>query len=430
MPAHLYGVPDDTGGSMTEIADAADIETVAAPHTAPVEDWTTDYDIFDHDYVVDPVPVWKDLRDGCPIARSERWGGSWLPTRHADVQAMAKMVPELSSLDPLVVTIPEEMAVPNPEGLSAAPISADPPVSSWTRRMILPAFSPKSVLKHADYTRSICNDLIDSFIDTGSCDAAGDYAQQIPPRVIAHMLGFDPSMADQFVIWVRGLLENGLTNPASREAYREQLMGFLKEEIVDRFDTPRDDLISELVHMDVPEMEGREIATVMGIANLLIIAGIDTTWSSIGSAIFHFGTHADDRHRLSADHDLFPTAIEEMLRYYSPVTMGRVASVDVEFNGCPIKKGDKVLMNFPGANHDPEAFENPEEIQIDRTRNRHIAFGSGIHRCAGSNLARLEMDVALRTWFERIPEFEVSDQHAVTWAGGQVRGPRHLPVSF
>ena len=110
--------------------------------------------------------------------------------------------------------------------------------------------------------------------------------------------------------------------------------------------------------------------------------------------------------------------------------MGRNAAQDVEYGGVTFRKGDKVLMNFPGANHDPEVFENPDEVILDRQRNRHIAFGAGIHRCAGSNLARMEMEVALRTWFERIPEFTLADPDAVTWSGGQIRGPRILPVEF
>ena len=119
---------------------------------------------------------------------------------------------------------------------------------------------------------------------------------------------------------------------------------------------------------------------------------------------------------------MWDTAIEELLRFYAPVTMARNATEDVEYGGVTFKKGDKILMNFPGANHDPDHFENPHEVQLDRQRNRHIAFGVGIHRCAGSNLARMEMEVALKTWFERIPEFTLSDPDAVTWAGGQVRG--------
>ena len=399
--------------------------------TPPVEDWNTDYDIFDPDYVVDPVPMWKDMRQECPVAHTERWGGSWMPTRHADLQAMAKMVPQLSSKAPLVVELPEgDPNEDNPDGLNAPPISADPPEATWTRKMILPTFAPKAVEQYRSFTEELCHQLIDGFIDTGECDAAVDYAQQIPPRVIAHLLGLDPTRADEFTEWVRGVLELGLADPPVRIHYRDKILTFLREEVTDRFLNPRDDKISELLAMDVPEMEGREVQVVIGIANLLLIAGIDTTWSSIGSALFHFGSHPDDRHRLSADHSLFPTATEEMLRYYSPVTMARVAQEDVEYGDVVIREGDKVLMNFPAANHDPEVFENPEDIQIDRQRNRHIAFGSGIHRCAGSNLARLEMDVALRTWFERIPEFELADPDAVTWAGGQVRGPRQLPMRF
>ncbi|MCY4501499.1 MAG: cytochrome P450, partial [Alphaproteobacteria bacterium] len=111
-------------------------------------------------------------------------------------------------------------------------------------------------------------------------------------------------------------------------------------------------------------------------------------------------------------------------------TMGRKVMEPVEFGGVEMKPGDKVLLNFPGANRDPAAFEKPDEAQLDRKRNRHMAFGLGIHRCAGSNLARMEMQVALRTWFERIGDFELADPDAVTWAGGQVRGPRTVPVRF
>jgi hypothetical protein len=124
-----------------------------------------------------------------------------------------------------------------------------------------------------------------------------------------------------------------------------------------------------------------------------------------------------------------PTALEELLRAYSPVTMAREVTTDIEYAGCPMKAGDKVLMNFPAANRDPEAFDHPEVVQLDRAHNRHVAFGSGIHRCAGSNLARMELQVALEEWLARIPEFSLAEGE-VTWAGGQVRGPRQLPVVF
>ncbi len=134
--------------------------------------------------------------------------------------------------------------------------------------------------------------------------------------------------------------------------------------------------------------------------------------------------------RLATDPEAMPLAVEELLRAYSPVTMARVVTEDIEFGGCPMKAGDKVLMNFPAANRDPEAFEDPDRVVLDRELNRHVAFGSGIHRCAGSNLARMELRVALEEWLARIPDFGLAEGAEVTWAGGQVRGPRQLPVAF
>ena len=122
--------------------------------------------------------------------------------------------------------------------------------------------------------------------------------------------------------------------------------------------------------------------------------------------------------------------ISVLLRAYSPVTMARIVAEDTEFKGCPMKAGDRVLMNFPGANRDPEAFERADEVVLDRALNRHLAFGAGIHRCAGSNLARMELTVALEEWLRRMPEFRLADGAEVTWAGGQVRGPRSIPVVF
>ena len=125
-----------------------------------------------------------------------------------------------------------------------------------------------------------------------------------------------------------------------------------------------------------------------------------------------------------------PFAIEELLRAYSPVTMARIVTKDVSFAHCPMKAGDRVLMNFPSANRDPEAFDEADKVVLDRAVNRHVAFGSGIHRCAGSNLARMELRVALEEWLRRVPDFQLEKGREVTWAGGQVRGPRTLPVVF
>ncbi len=398
--------------------------------TAPVGDWATDYDIFDPGYVRDPVPIWRELRQTCPIARTERWGGSWLPTRYEDMQAFVRMVPALSSKEPIVVPAPETDDPENDEhGLDAPPITSDPPEQIPMRRLILPFFTPKAVAVHRPYTEQLCHQLIDDFIERGACDAAVQYAQQIPPRIIAHVIGVDPDRSDDFVEWVRGVLELGLSQPELRIKYRRIIRQFFAELVAERRAKPTGDLISTLL---AQELDGEPLTdnTVIGMCNLLLIAGIDTTWSSIGSALWHLSTHPADRQRLAAEPDLFPTAIEELLRAYSPVTMARQATEEIQAGDVTFQPGDRVLLNFPAANRDPDAFERADEVVLDRERNRHIAFGVGNHRCAGSNLARMEMDAALRIWFERIPEFELADPDAVTWSGGQVRGPRTLPVTF
>ena len=394
----------------------------------PVGDWTTDYDILDPDYVADPYPVWDDLRGQCPIAHSDRWGGSWLPTRYEDVQRFAQDHVHFSSSDVAVLTFTPEERPPRPIEIPVPPIDQDQPVHTWTRRLLLPWFSHSRVAEYEPYTRDLCNRLIDGFIESGSADAAGDYARQIPVRVIALLLGVPEEMADTFTGWVQDVLEfahDEKRSGAATDALTEYLVARLEE----RRTAPGDDLISSLLQADV-EGEPVDDLIILGMAALTLIAGVDTTWSSIGSAMLHLATHPADVRRLVDEPELMPLAIEELLRAYSPVTMARIATEDIEVGGCPIKAGDKVLMNFPGANRDPEVFDRPDEVILDRAHNRHVAFGAGIHRCAGSNLARMELRVAIETWIERIPEFRLADGAEVTWAGGQVRGPRQVPVVF
>ena len=395
---------------------------------APVSDWTTDYDIFDPDYVADPVPVWDDLRGSCPIAHTERWGGSWLPTSYADVSAIAHDVEHFSSRSISVVPPPEDDVGPTGFAIPVPPIDCDPPVHTWARRLLLPWFSHRRVDEYEPVTRALCHRLIDGFIDSGQADAAAGYAQQIPARVIALTLGVPGEMADTFTGWVRDVLEFA-HDEARRNAGRDAIALYLMEKMEERRTEPGDDLISVLLHTEVDGAPVPDLH-VLGTAALTLIAGVDTTWSGIGSALWHLATHEGDRRRLAAEPELMPTAIEELLRAYSPVTMAREVNEDITVAGCPMKAGDRVLMNFPAANRDPDVFDRPDEVVLDRAVNRHLAFGVGIHRCAGSNLARMELTVALETWLARIPEFRLAEGAEVTWAGGQVRGPRTLPVVF
>ncbi len=409
--------------------------STGAPVTPPVTDWASDYDIFDPQYVADPYGIWDELRESCPMAHSNRWGGSWLPTRYADVYAIAHDIEKFPSgngisVVPMVDIAPDGTNAPAPTApvltSGVPPISADPPLHTWTRRLVLPTMSPARVAEYEVFTRELCGRLVDDVIARGEGDAAAEYAQQIPVRVIGHILGVPESMAGTFTEWVRDVLEFA-HDPERRRRGIVGIIGYLQEAIAEREAVPTDDFISELLNS---EHDGEPITrdVVMGMCALLLIAGIDTTWSSIGSTMWHLAAHPDDRRRLIAEPDLMPTAIEEFLRAYAPVTMARRLVEDTDYNGCPIKAGERILMNFPGANRDPEVFPDADKVILDRQQNRHLAFGAGIHRCAGSNLARMELRVAVEEWLERIPEFELVDPALVTWAGGQVRGPRSIPV--
>lgn len=395
-------------------------------------DWATDYDIFDPRYVNDPFRIWDTLRESCPIAHTTRWGGSWLPTTYEDVTNIARDIETFPSGGGIAV-IPPTTNDPNagpPQLLpyGVPPISADPPLHTWTRRLILPWMSPQKSASYEPMTRELCNRLIDGFIATGRADLAADYAQQIPVRVIAHILGVPTDMSDTFTGWVRDVLEFAY-DAERRQRGTMGVIQFFIDALAERRENPGDDLISELLHTRI-DGEPIEDSIIIGMCALMLIAGVDTTWSAIGSSIWHLAAHPEDRRRLVAEPELMPTAIEEFLRAYSPVTMARRLLEDVEYKGCPMKAGERVLMNFPGANRDPEVFDRPDEGILDRAINRHVAFGAGIHRCAGSNLARMELRVSIEAWLARIPEFELLDPSAVTWAGGQVRGPRSAVVSF
>jgi cytochrome P450 len=200
---------------------------------------------------------------------------------------------------------------------------------------------------------------------------------------------------------------------------------YIRDLIEDHRENPRDDLTSFLLGV---EINGEPASTRMvgGMIILLLIAGVDTTWSAIGTSLWHLAQNQDDTTRLVEDPDVMMFALEEFLRAYAPVTMARLVAQDHDFHGIEMKKDDWVLLPFPAANRDPKQFEDPDTFIIDREQNRHAAFGLGIHRCIGSNLARLELKVAIEEFVKRFPAFELAGD--VRWSIGQVRGPRELPV--
>ncbi|HUR01024.1 MAG TPA: cytochrome P450 [Nonomuraea sp.] len=393
--------------------------------TGPVSDWATDFSHAEPEWAADPYPIQDELRERCPIAHTERFGGGWLPTRYEDVAAIAYDTEHFSSRAIIMSNFrpPPEMA---PVG-GTPPISSDPPFHHHARKLLLPAFTKSAVARREAATRAFCHTLIDALEGQDVVDAARDYAQHIPMRVIAEMLGFPPEDGARFRVFIENALEGVNLPPEERLARAQKLFDYLLTQIRDHIDHPRDDLTTYLINA---ELGGHKLdpSHVAGTMALLLIAGIDTTWSAIGASLWHLAKTPADRERLVAEPELLPTAMEEFLRAYAPVTMARLVKQDMHWRGGDMKADDWILLSFPAANRDPAQFERAGEVVIDREVNRHVAFGLGIHRCVGSHLARMELRVALEVWLERIPNFGLADPAAVTWATGQVRGPRTLPI--
>jgi hypothetical protein len=388
----------------------------------PVEDWTIDFDHFDPQWTDNPYPIWDELRSRCPVATSQRFeDGAYFPTRYDDVREIAYDSEHFSSRRVIV----REHKLPLMPG---PPITSDPPEHTPARKLLLPAFAPKQIAKLEDRTRAICRSLLDAIGDAAECDGAVDYAQHIPVRVIAHMLGVPEDDGDLFRKWIQQVLIEGVRDPAAAMQAVHEMNAYFNAQIELRRANPGDDLISYLLAADFGGKPLSE-AHVLGTLRLILIAGIDTTWSGIGASMWHLAAHSEDRARLIAEPGLLPTAIEEFLRAYSPVTMAREVVKETTLGGCPFKPGGQVLLSFPAANRDPAKFADADRVLIDRAENPHAAFGLGRHRCLGSNLARMEMTIAIEEWLARFPDFTVTEGKQTTWSEGTVRGPRRLPIT-
>jgi cytochrome P450 len=396
----------------------------------PVTDWATDFDHGAPEYNANIHEIWDTLKaSGCPIAHTERYGGVWLPLTHDMVHEIAYDTDHFTSRSVVVGQLkPSEVedAMPAPIG-GAPPITSDPPFHQHARRLLLPAFSPKKIDPLREEIRQMCHELIDKMGDKDIIDAAYEYAQHIPVMVIASMAGLPKEDGDIFRSWVHVILEGIGESREEREPVFLALNEYLEKAVQEKMENPGDDLISFLLDA---EIMGNKLSPehVRGTIILLMVAGIDTTWSGIGNSIWHLATNAVDRRRLVENPGMIPMAIEEFLRAYAPVTMARLVKEDYEFHGVQMKEEDWVLLPFPAANRDPNQFEDADKVIIDREENRHAAFGLGIHRCIGSNLARLELNVAVEVFLERFPDFELNTTEEMVWSTGQVRGPRKLPL--
>jgi cytochrome P450 len=385
------------------------------------EAYTADgYDLYSAGFRADPNAQYAAMRAGCPVAHTEKWGGSYMVAGYDDVRDIARDTERFTSRA-IEVAGPLEAA----GGLYLPPLTSDPPEHKAHRDVLMPYFMPARGAKMAPMIRAEARRLVAELAERGGGDVIEHYAQPLTLTVLTSILGVPPG--GQFHDWMIRMIRVGPTDQAVRAAAVREIITYLGDLLDDRAATPTggSDLLS---YLTTAEMDGEPLSRKhrIGAAFLVLIAGADTTWSAIGSTLWHLASNPADRERLVADPALIDTAVEEFLRYYAPVTVGRLAKEDVDLHDRCVHAGERVVLPFAAANRDPAVFTEPDDVQVDRRRNRHLTFGSGAHRCLGSNLARLEVKVTLEEWLRVMPDFRMADDATVAWSGGQTRGPEHV----
>ncbi|HMD45731.1 MAG TPA: cytochrome P450 [Acidimicrobiales bacterium] len=313
------------------------------------------------------------------------------------------------------------------------PLQVDPPDHLKYRKLLDPLFAPRQMNKIEPDIARFVNELIDGFIDRGECDFATDLAVPLPSTVFLRLIGLPISELDLFLS-----MKDGILRPAgadldemkvSQKKAAEQIESYFAAALDDRRRSRQDDLLSMFLDTEV---DGQKLTTeeILGICFLFILAGLDTVTDSLECFYAYLAQHPDHRRRIVEDPSVIPSAVEEMLRWESPVTgVPRMATRDIDLGGCPVAAGAHIGVSIGSANCDERALPDAYTVDFDRNPNKHLAFGGGIHRCLGSHLARLELRTTLREWHQRIPEYSLVPGTELTYQMG-LRQIDTLPLVF
>ena len=378
------------------------------------------YDLYSEEFRADPHAQFAAMREGCPVAHSDKWGGSWMFSGYDDIRDLARDAERFTSRA-IEVAGPLNAA----GGLYLPPLTSDPPGHRAQRDVLMPYFMPARVAEMEPMIRGEARRLAAELARRGGGDVIEDFAQPLTLAVLTSILGV--SDASQITDWMIRMIRVGPMDQQVRAAAVREIIAYIEGLLTER-DQAGNTGTDLLSYLNRARIDGEPLSRKhrIGSGFLILIAGADTTWSAIGSSLWHLATRPDDRQRLLDEPELLDSAIEEFLRFYAPVTVGRLATEDIEAHGRCVPAGDRVVLPFAAANRDPEVFEDPDKLRVDRRRNRHLTFGSGAHRCLGSNLARLELRVTLQEWLKVMPHFQLADGEHIQWSGGQTRGPERV----
>ena len=398
-------------------------------------------DLLDPAFKANPYPTYAELRSTAPVHRVELPDGLgiWLITRYDDVLAVLK--DERLVKDWRKVLTSEQLAQVPPippvmEALSRNMLDMDPPDHQRLRSLVSKAFTPRLIERLRPRVQAIADGLLDAVQDRGEMDLIDDYAFPLPITVIAELLGVPAEDRDSFREWSDAAVSGNTTQEhldkvliPHMQAFTDYLHALFEE----KRKNPKDDLVSALLRA---EEAGDKLSEdeLLGMVFLLLVAGHETTVNLIGNGVLALLQHPDQLQKLKDDPSLIKPAVEELLRYDGPVETSteRFAREDVRIGETVIPRGEMVLVVLAAADHDPERFADPDELDITRVDNRHLAFGKGIHHCLGAPLARMEGQIALGTLLRRMPDLRLKDSpDSLTWRPGLVlRGLKGLPVVF
>jgi len=312
------------------------------------------------------------------------------------------------------------------------PLQVDPPEHVRYRRMLDPLFAPRKMQALEAGVAAHVNRCIDGFIADGRCDFSADIAVPIPSGTFLQLLGLPLSRLDEFLAVKDDMIRPAGATPAEQDAKRgaagKWVFEMYGEALDARATDPRDDILTHFVRLERAGELTRE--ETLNICYLLLTAGLDTVTDTLECSIAFLARHPDHQRMLAEDPALIPQAVEELLRYETPVPgIARVAEVDTEVGGCPVAAGTLVSVLIASYNLDESVFPDAGVVDFHREVNGHVAFGAGVHRCLGSHLARMELRVVLREWHRRIPEYRLADGHVLMYSPS-LREIRHLPIEF
>ncbi|MCB0976995.1 MAG: cytochrome P450, partial [Acidimicrobiales bacterium] len=355
------------------------------------------------------------------------WDGqAWGISRYEDIKAISK--------DP--ETFSSAQGIRADSGPLSMMIDMDDPEHFRRRKLVNRGFTPKRVRDRESEIRELCDQIIDDVCERGECDFVNDIAAWLPLHVIANDLGVERSDRAQLLEWSDAMLSALTGDPASLEPATNAFIGYTEyatRVIEDRRENPAGDLMSVLCHAEV-DGDRLDHQALIDESLLILIGGDETTRHVISGGAYQLLLERDDRwERIRADRTLLPGAVEEMLRWVTPIkNMNRTATRDVEMRGRMIEAGDNVLLLYPSANRDEDVFEDPFRFDITRSPNDHLAFGGyGTHYCLGNSLARLELRIMFEHLLERLPDLElVSLEEPAYRAANFVSGYEHMPVRF